>query len=139
MLLPAGWAGRGRPALAQMMGGGMMGGGPPSPAVAPFSVALPILPVLAPTRSDATTDFYDIAMRENQVQVLPGLPPTTIWGFNGQFPGPSIRARQGRAAVVRFMNNLSGASPATREPAPAGRSRCVVRRHSWALQRRVSR
>ena len=34
------------------------------------------------------------------------LPPSTIWGFNGTFPGPMINARYGRPEIVRFEGQL---------------------------------
>jgi FtsP/CotA-like multicopper oxidase with cupredoxin domain len=34
------------------------------------------------------------------------LPPSTIYGFNGTFPGPRINAQYGRPALVRFENHL---------------------------------
>ena len=34
------------------------------------------------------------------------LPPSTIYGFNGTFPGPMINAEYGRPALVRFENHL---------------------------------
>jgi FtsP/CotA-like multicopper oxidase with cupredoxin domain len=34
------------------------------------------------------------------------LPESTIYGFNGQFPGPRINTEYGRAALVRFENHL---------------------------------
>ena len=34
------------------------------------------------------------------------LPPSTIYGFNGQFPGPMINAEYGKPALVRFENHL---------------------------------
>jgi len=34
------------------------------------------------------------------------LPPSTIYGFNGTFPGPMIYARYGQPACVRFINDL---------------------------------
>ncbi len=41
--------------------------------------------------------------------VAPGprtLPTSTIYGFNGQFPGPMINAEYGQPNVVRFINHL---------------------------------
>jgi FtsP/CotA-like multicopper oxidase with cupredoxin domain len=70
-----------------------------------FQVPLRIPPVLSPVASDATTDYYGIAMQQNKVEILPGL-STTIWGYNGQFPGPTIKARVGRQTLVRQFNNL---------------------------------
>jgi FtsP/CotA-like multicopper oxidase with cupredoxin domain len=38
------------------------------------------------------------------------LPQSTIYGFNGTFPGPRINAQYGRPAVVRFENPLGEAN-----------------------------
>jgi FtsP/CotA-like multicopper oxidase with cupredoxin domain len=35
-----------------------------------------------------------------------GLPQSTIYGFNGTFPGPRINAEYGQASLVRFENHL---------------------------------
>ena len=34
------------------------------------------------------------------------LPPSTIYGFNGTFPGPRINAEYGKPNLVRFENHL---------------------------------
>jgi FtsP/CotA-like multicopper oxidase with cupredoxin domain len=34
------------------------------------------------------------------------LPPSTIYGFNGTFPGPMINAEYGKPVLVRFSNHL---------------------------------
>jgi FtsP/CotA-like multicopper oxidase with cupredoxin domain len=34
------------------------------------------------------------------------LPPSTIYGFNGTFPGPMINAEYGKPVIVRFENHL---------------------------------
>lgn len=73
--------------------------------VQPFSVALPIPPVLQPTHSDGTRDFYEIVQREAWAEILPGV-RTRIWGYNGATPGPTIRARRGRTTVVSHTNRL---------------------------------
>jgi len=79
---------------------------PPIPsAPAAFSVPLPILPTLAPTSTDTTTDYYDVTMQVGQKEIIPGQ-LTTIWGYNGIFPGPTIVARRDRRVVVRQLNNL---------------------------------
>jgi spore coat protein A len=70
-----------------------------------FTVPLPILPVLAPASSDATTDYYDITMQVGTKEIIPGK-LTTIWGYNGTYPGPTIKAHSGRTTVVRQVNNL---------------------------------
>lgn len=76
-----------------------------SPKTPPFQIPLPIMPVLSPVRRDATTDYYEITQKPAQVEILPGL-KTTIWGYNGQFPGPTIKSRVGRQTVVTQFNHL---------------------------------
>ena len=71
----------------------------------PFKVPLPVPPVLRPTRSDATTDYYEVTQQVAQQEILPGV-PTEIWGYNGVFPGPTIESRSGRRVVVRHRNEL---------------------------------
>ena len=70
-----------------------------------FDRPLPVPRVLAPASTDATTDYYDIAQREAQVEILPGI-QTTIWGYEGTFPGPTLVSRSGRRTVVRHHNQL---------------------------------
>lgn len=61
--------------------------------------------VLAPTSADATTDYYDITQMAAPLELVPGL-RTWVWGYNGTFPGPTIRARTNRRVVVRHVNAL---------------------------------
>ncbi|NKX86257.1 multicopper oxidase domain-containing protein [Nocardia coubleae] len=72
---------------------------------APFQTQLPVPPELAPFRSDATTDYYEIIQRTAQLDILPDL-RTEAWTYHGSFPGPTIRARSGRATSVRHRNEL---------------------------------
>jgi spore coat protein A, manganese oxidase len=70
-----------------------------------FATPLPIPPVKRPSRSTADADYYDITAREARVEILPGL-RTTIMGYDGIFPGPTIAARRGRKTVLRYRNQL---------------------------------
>ncbi|WP_329352831.1 multicopper oxidase domain-containing protein [Streptomyces sp. NBC_01261] len=72
----------------------------------PFTTPLPVPPVKRPSRSTADTDFYDLTAREASVEILPG-PRTTIMGYDGIFPGPTIAARRGRGTVLRYRNQLA--------------------------------
>jgi len=74
--------------------------------VQPFTLGFRTPPVLSPVRSDATTDYYQITMQTAQVGILPGQ-TTEIWGYNGIFPGPTIKQRKDRQSVVRFINNIA--------------------------------
>jgi FtsP/CotA-like multicopper oxidase with cupredoxin domain len=70
-----------------------------------FRNPLPIPRVLAPTRTDATTDYYEITQRLAGLGLVPGL-RTEAWTYHGSFPGPTIRSRSGRKTVVRHRNEL---------------------------------
>lgn len=77
-------------------------------AIAPraFDIPLPVPPVLKPTRSDSTTDYYEITQREAWAECLPGV-RTKIWGYEGLFPGPTIKARTKRVTKIQQTNRLS--------------------------------
>ncbi len=51
------------------------------------------------------TDYYEITPKEGEAEILPGL-TTTLWGYDGIFPGPTIESRSGRKIVVRYRNEL---------------------------------
>jgi len=72
----------------------------------PFQRDLPRIPNLRPVQSTRTRDVYEITMREATAEILPGF-QTPIYGYNGIYPGPTIRARTGREAVVRQRNALA--------------------------------
>lgn len=69
-----------------------------SPAYPKFATALAIPPVL-------TGQDVDIEIAETQQQILPGN-PTTMWTYDGSFPGPIIRRPAGAPTNVTFTNNL---------------------------------
>jgi FtsP/CotA-like multicopper oxidase with cupredoxin domain len=69
-------------------------------------LALPLLSALQPSHSDDTADYYQLTERVAQVEILPGL-KTTVWGYNGAFPGPLIRAKRGHAARISVSNQLA--------------------------------
>jgi len=108
--LPGGTA---TPANSPMECPGVMAGGenrsiPPflfGAGGTPFTQALYIPPVLTPASMTSTTDSYDLAIREADVEIIPGK-LTRIMGFNGLTPGPTIRARVGRQVVMSHSNGL---------------------------------
>jgi spore coat protein A len=71
-----------------------------------FAQALKRPPVLEPTARTPTQDEYTIVQREAAQEILPGR-VTTIWGYQGMFPGPTLRVRRDRLTVVRHINQLS--------------------------------
>jgi FtsP/CotA-like multicopper oxidase with cupredoxin domain len=63
-------------------------------------------------------DYYASHMRQANVPILPGLPPTMIWGYGGITPGPTIHAERGRPVLVRHFNDLSEQHPVLRYGRP---------------------
>jgi FtsP/CotA-like multicopper oxidase with cupredoxin domain len=78
-----------------------------SPPIPFFKVPLRIPPVLKPTSTAGKADVYDIVQKVARVPIVPGLPPTTVWAYNGIVPGPTIHQTQGRDVRVRQHNALS--------------------------------
>lgn len=89
-----------------------------SPRFTPFTRKLtfpdPISPAapgaFVPTRPTdpawGTPKLYLVEMRENEVEIVPGL-GTRIFGYDGMYPGPTFRVRNGEPAIVRFRNSLA--------------------------------
>jgi spore coat protein A, manganese oxidase len=77
----------------------------PSPALAPFVDPLKIPPVLKPRRV-GKVDTYTIVMKPGVTRCHRDLPDTNILGFNGLFPGPTIRAVKGRAVSITQQNQM---------------------------------
>jgi len=78
-----------------------------------FVDALPVPRVLHPDdfREDprepgAPIAYYRVAMRPVEVAVHRDLPPTTMWGYGGSVPGPTIETRSGRGLLIEWRNEL---------------------------------
>jgi FtsP/CotA-like multicopper oxidase with cupredoxin domain len=62
-----------------------------------------VLPIDADGRP---TVSFDAGGRRYAAGTVRSLPQSTIYGFNGTFPGPRINAEYGRPCLVRFRNRL---------------------------------
>ncbi len=71
----------------------------------PFQLDFVKPPVTKPVHRSATTDYYEMAMKCEEVEILPGL-KTEIWGYEGITPGPTIHVERGRNVVVRHKNEI---------------------------------
>ncbi len=83
---------------------------PASSLPAPYTIPFRRPSKLAPVRSDASTDYYRLAMTPLLAEVIPGY-QTPMWGYGGEVPGPTIRVWRGRGSVVRQVNNLPTRHP----------------------------
>ncbi|MFE9582994.1 multicopper oxidase family protein [Nocardia sp. NPDC006044] len=76
---------------------------------AEFSNELAIPPLAqAQVRPDGTREFQ-LDMRSGRTEFKPGV-ATETWGFNGNYLGPTLRARRGEKVAVAVRNQLPEAS-----------------------------
>jgi spore coat protein A, manganese oxidase len=94
---------------------GQVPGGTLSPTVIPkFVTPLFIPPMMPRSARDAATDYYTIAVRQFEQQILPPRHPrTTVWGYGSltdigsfSYPAYTIEARAQRPARVKWTNQL---------------------------------
>ncbi|MET3575235.1 multicopper oxidase [Bhargavaea ullalensis] len=50
--------------------------------------------------------YYELEMKENLHRFHRSFPATSIWGYNGLLPGPTIEARKDRTTHVKYLNRL---------------------------------
>ncbi|HEY1902281.1 MAG TPA: multicopper oxidase family protein [Terracidiphilus sp.] len=72
----------------------------------PYIDALPILKRLTPYETHKDKVVYRIRMLECKQQMHSQLPPTRLWGYEAQYPGPIIEAYRGKLIEVRWENHL---------------------------------
>ncbi|HEX6022135.1 MAG TPA: multicopper oxidase domain-containing protein [Solirubrobacter sp.] len=71
----------------------------------PFEADLQLPPTLVPVSMSGGEDRYKLTIREGRAEIIPG-ERTPVYGYDGIYPGPTIRARKGRKAVVEVTNGL---------------------------------
>jgi spore coat protein A len=69
-------------------------------------VPLPVPAVLRPVSTAGGVDRYEIEQVEGRQRIVPDH-ETTVWGYGGTFPGPTIEARRGRPVAVVHQNKLA--------------------------------
>lgn len=73
----------------------------------PFVDALPIPGVAVPSSGTAGgVATYDMPITQFTQQLHRDLPPTTVWGYAGSYPGPTIEATRDEQVVVHWINDL---------------------------------
>ncbi len=74
--------------------------------LAKFKDPLPIPPLLKPKwRSEGYT-YYEVNMMETKKSLHSDLPKTTLWGYDGIYPGPTIEVETGEKVYVKWQNKL---------------------------------
>ncbi len=72
----------------------------------PFVDPLPLLRRLAPSTTSRRATEYRVRMLECTHQLHSQLPPTRVWGYEGQYPGPTLEAVRDVPVLVRWENHL---------------------------------
>jgi FtsP/CotA-like multicopper oxidase with cupredoxin domain len=92
----------------------LLGDGPPPTQLrfTPFTREMPVPPVLSPTTVTSSEAFYEVHMKpvdpnSPSAEIIPNVKTNNLVGYEGLYPGPTIRGRMGRADRVRQVNNLT--------------------------------
>ena len=72
------------------------------PSLPPYVDRLPIPPVLRPPLNGGPIDMR----RGIRHKVHRDLPPTSLWGYNSMWPGPTLEVQKGQPLSVRWKNEL---------------------------------
>jgi hypothetical protein len=73
----------------------------------PFLDPLPVPAVMQPVGTDGNGNpLYNVTMTEFRQQLHSDLPLTTVWGYNGSYPGPTIVTNAGQPITVKYINDL---------------------------------
>lgn len=97
-----------------------------APVVTPFTVKMPVPQVLQPAQTTTTADIYKMVIKPAATEIIPGV-ATQVLTYGGQFVGPTIRAKTGRAVKIVYGNSLDmpanvhlhgGHTPATSDGHP---------------------
>ncbi|VEF48151.1 Bilirubin oxidase [Bacillus freudenreichii] len=71
-----------------------------------FLDELPIPPVLKPLQKNKSYTYYEVNMTEIKQSLHSELHETTVWGYEGSYPGPTIEVASGEIVFIKWMNNL---------------------------------
>jgi len=66
----------------------------------------PLGNVISPSDMLDGVPLYDLGISQFQQQLHSQLAPTTLWGYNGMYPGPTFDVQRGQPIKVRWTNNL---------------------------------
>lgn len=71
-----------------------------------FVDPLPIPPVLKAKRKHNGIPYYEVTMKQVKQKLHRDLPPTTVWGYNGMYPGSTFETRRNHPIKVKWKNEL---------------------------------
>lgn len=71
-----------------------------------FVDKLPIPRILKPKGTKDGVPYYEVRMQEFKQSLHKELPKTTVWGFEGNYPGPIIEVNRNEWIKVKWINDL---------------------------------
>jgi spore coat protein A len=71
-----------------------------------FIDKLPIPPILQARWKDPSYTYYEVNMTEFKQSLHSELNDTTVWGFEGNYPGPTIEVNSGEKVFIKWINKL---------------------------------
>lgn len=77
-----------------------------SNGITKYKDTLPKPSVVQPVGKMKGSDYYEITVDQISQKLHSELGNTTLWGYNGLFPGPTIEARTNQSIWVKWINNL---------------------------------
>ena len=78
----------------------------PSSTLASYVTPLSIPPVIRPKASSGPNNPIEVRLVPFKHKAHRDLPPATIWGYNGMWPGPTFEVRRGEPLFVKWLNHL---------------------------------
>lgn len=66
----------------------------------------PLSNVISPVGVDGGIDLYHVEISQFTQTLHSQLPPTTVWGYNGTYPGPTFNVDSGVPIKVDWVNKL---------------------------------
>jgi spore coat protein A, manganese oxidase len=95
----------------------------PSPRFTPFESELPQPAVIQPIPRTSfpnplppdlpNTDYFLVSQQKAELPIFPSGPRTTVWTYNGTYPGPTFITQKDRRVLVRQVNNLNEPNTST--------------------------
>ncbi len=76
-----------------------------SPKLAKFVADLGVPDTMQPSGKKDGYPHYEVMMKEAKQSFHPDLDDTTIWGYEGQFPGPTFEVDRGQKISVHWAND----------------------------------
>ncbi|UPM56493.1 multicopper oxidase family protein [Gottfriedia acidiceleris] len=71
-----------------------------------FVDELPIPPILKPRWKEHFYTYYEVTMTEFKQSLHSELNDSTVWGYEGSYPGPTIKVEQGEIVFIKWINEL---------------------------------